>query len=194
MILLIDNYDSFTWNVFHLIAGLGYDVEVRRNDAISVDSALNLQPEAIFISPGPCTPNEAGICLDLIREASQSQIPTFGICLGMQAIAQNFGGIVARAGKLMHGKVSAVRTKHHPLFDGIPTEFNAARYHSLVATHSALPACLDMIAESDGDDEIMAIAHQSLPIAGVQFHPESIASEYGEKIIQNFMTFAKEKR
>ena len=194
MILLIDNYDSFTWNVFHLIAGLGYDVEVQRNDAISAKAATEMRPEAIFISPGPCTPNEAGICLDLIGEATKLSIPTFGICLGMQAIAQSFGGVVTRAGKLMHGKVSEVRTRQHRLFDGIPDQFNAARYHSLVAAGSSLPAALDLIAESDGDDEIMAIAHQSLPIAGVQFHPESIASDHGAKIIQNFMAFAKEKQ
>lgn len=194
MILLIDNYDSFTWNVLHLAGALGHEVIVKRNDALSARDAIALEPHAIIISPGPCTPDDAGICLDLVGEAVASHTPIFGICLGMQAIAQYFGGKIERAEKLMHGKVSAVCTTAHPLFEGIPSQFQATRYHSLVARNGSFDESLTVIARSDDDHEIMAIAHTTAPIAGVQFHPESIASEFGPEIMQNFLSFAANRR
>jgi len=194
MILLIDNYDSFTFNVLHLIGALGHEVDVRRNDSISAEAAIALQPEAIIISPGPCTPDDAGICLDLVGKAAQSSIPIFGICLGMQAIAQHFGAKIERAEKLMHGKVSGIRAQSHPLFKDVPNEFQATRYHSLVARKDTLGSEIEIIAGSTDDDEIMAIAHRTAPIAGVQFHPESIASEFGSEILKNFLTFAADRK
>ncbi len=191
MILLIDNYDSFTHNLAHLIGGLGEDVQVRRNDAISAEGALSAGATAIFISPGPGKPENAGICIDLITAAAEVGTPIFGVCLGMQAIVQAFGGTIVRAEKLMHGKTCGVIHENHPLFKGVPAPFTAARYHSLVADPGRLPETLSITASADDDEEIMALAHQTLPIAGVQFHPESIATDHGAALISNFLDWAK---
>lgn len=192
MILLIDNYDSFTWNLVHLIGGLGHEVSVHRNDKITVDGVIALSPTAIMISPGPCTPDQAGICLDLVGAAARAKIPLFGVCLGLQSIAQAFGGEVTRAPKLMHGKVSRVgQVTNNSFLAPIEREFQATRYHSLVADAASLPACLRVVAKSTDDAEIMALEHESLPIAAVQFHPESIASEAGPAMIDSFMKWAR---
>ncbi len=191
MILLIDNYDSFTFNLAHLIGGLGEETRVLRNDAISASEALALEPEAIVLSPGPCTPNEAGVCLDLVAAAAETGTPLFGVCLGMQSIAQGFGGVIKRAGKLMHGKSCGVLHDGDAMFAGVPSPFTAVRYHSLVADPATLSNQLSVTARSDDDGEVMAIAHASLPIMGVQFHPESIATEHGAKLIANFLSIAR---
>jgi anthranilate synthase component 2 len=188
-ILLIDNYDSFTWNLVHLIGGLGAEVDVRRNDALTVAEALGDDHDAIVLSPGPCTPNEAGICLDLVREGAARK-PIFGVCLGLQAIGQAFGGDVVRAPLPMHGKVSAIEHKARGLFFGINGPLQATRYHSLVVARESCPADLDIEATS-GDGLIMALSHRSLPVHGVQFHPESIASEHGATILRNFLDLAE---
>ena len=188
-VLLIDNYDSFTWNLVHLIGGLGAEVDVRRNDALTVDEALAGDHDAIVLSPGPCTPNEAGICLDLIREGAGRK-PIFGVCLGLQAMGQAFGGQVVRAPLPMHGKVSAIRHKARGLFRGINGPLQATRYHSLVVERASCPAVFDIEAESD-DGLIMALSHRELPVHGVQFHPESIASEHGATILRNFLDLAE---
>ncbi len=184
-ILLIDNYDSFTWNLVHLIGGLGADVVVRRNDAVTVAEALSDDYDAIVLSPGPCTPNEAGICLDLVREGAGTK-PIFGVCLGLQAIGQVFGGDVVRAPLPMHGKISAVKHQSRGMFRGINGPIQATRYHSLVVSRETCPAALDIEAESD-DGLIMALSHREFPVQGVQFHPESIASEHGATILRNFL-------
>ncbi|CAN7252686.1 aminodeoxychorismate/anthranilate synthase component II [Bosea sp. LjRoot9] len=184
-ILLIDNYDSFTWNLVHLIGGLGADVVVRRNDAVTVTEALSDDYDAIVLSPGPCTPNEAGICLDLVREGAGTR-PIFGVCLGLQAIGQVFGGEVVRAPLPMHGKISAIRHQSRGMFRGINGPIQATRYHSLVVSRQTCPAALDIEAESD-DGLIMALSHREFPVQGVQFHPESIASEHGATILRNFL-------
>jgi anthranilate synthase component 2 len=190
MILLIDNYDSFTYNLLHLIGGLGYEVEVRRNDALTANEALAMKPQAIVLSPGPCTPDDAGICLDLVEAANISRTPLFGVCLGMQSIAQCFGAKIVRAGKLMHGKTSAITHKDHPVFSNVPQGFTATRYHSLIAATETIDENeLSVLATSDDDGEIMALAHRTAPIAGVQFHPESIASENGATLFANFMAW-----
>ncbi len=191
MILLIDNYDSFTHNLAHLAGGLGEEVVVKRNDAISVEEALGAGASAILLSPGPCTPNEAGICLDLVAGAAAAQMPVFGVCLGMQAIAQAFGARIGRAGKLMHGKTCGILHDSTGLFEGLPSPFTATRYHSLAAAAESLPAELTITATADDDGEVMAIEHQTLPVAGVQFHPESIASEHGPAILANFLKQAR---
>ena len=188
-ILLIDNYDSFTWNLVHLIGGLGPQVDVRRNDALSVEEALSGPHDAIVLSPGPCTPNEAGICLDLVREGA-SRKPIFGVCLGLQAIGQVFGGDVVRAPLPMHGKISAIRHEARGLFRGINGPLQATRYHSLVVDRATCPAELAVEAETE-DGLIMALSHREFPVHGVQFHPESIASEHGATIIGNFLTLAE---
>ncbi len=188
-ILLIDNYDSFTWNLVHLIGGLGAEVDVRRNDALSVDEALRDDHDAIVLSPGPCTPNEAGICLDLVREGAGIK-PIFGVCLGLQAIGQTFGGDVVRAPLPMHGKVSTIQHKARGLFRGINGPLQATRYHSLVVARETCPADLEIEAET-GDGLIMALSHRRLPVHGVQFHPESIASEHGATILRNFLDLAE---
>ena len=188
-VLLIDNYDSFTWNLVHLIGGLGAEVDVRRNDALTVEEALAGDHDAIVISPGPCTPNEAGICLDLVREGADRK-PIFGVCLGLQAIGQAFGGEVVRAPLPMHGKVCAIQHKARGLFRGINGPLQATRYHSLVVARESCPADLDIEASTD-DGLIMALSHRSLPVAGVQFHPESIASEHGATILRNFLELAE---
>lgn len=194
MILLIDNYDSFTWNLAHLIGGLGPKVEVVRNDAISAKEAVGAGAEAIVLSPGPGEPKDAGICVDVIRLAAESGAPVFGVCLGLQSIAEAFGGRVVRAGRQMHGKTSQIRHQADGLFAGIPSPFTATRYHSLVAERSSLPNSLRVSAETVDDNEIMALEHASSPIAGVQFHPESIASEHGAQIFRNFLATARSAR
>ncbi|MBZ0215716.1 MAG: aminodeoxychorismate/anthranilate synthase component II [Fimbriimonadaceae bacterium] len=189
MIILIDNYDSFTYNLVHYLGELGADVRVHRNDKISVDAVLAETPEAIVLSPGPCTPDEAGICLDLVKAASE-QIPVFGVCLGLQSIAQAFGGKIVRADELMHGKVSDVRNTGSGIFDGLPETFKGTRYHSLVVDPGHLPDCLEITARSTSNGTIMGLAHKTLPVHGVQFHPESIASEQGHALLRNFLTLA----
>jgi len=191
-ILLIDNYDSFTWNLVHLIGGLGAQVDVRRNDMLSVDEALRDDHDAIVLSPGPCTPNEAGICLDLVREGAGVK-PIFGVCLGLQAIGQAFGGDVVRAPLPMHGKVSVIEHKARGLFRGINGPLQATRYHSLVVARETCPVDLEIEAET-GDGLIMALSHRRLPVHGVQFHPESIASEHGATILRNFLDLAERWR
>jgi len=188
MILVIDNYDSFTHNLVHLAGGLGHDMRVERNDALTAPEALGLGADAIILSPGPRTPDEAGICVELVRAAAAAGMPVFGVCLGMQAMAAAFGGNIIRAGVLMHGKTCGVVHDGTGLFAGAPSPFTATRYHSLAADPATLPACFTVTAHA-GDGEIMAITHKTAPIAGVQFHPESIASEYGETILKNFLKY-----
>jgi anthranilate synthase component 2 len=188
MVILIDNYDSFTFNLFHYLGGLGAQVVVHRNDKIAVEAVIAADPDAIVLSPGPCTPNDAGICLDLIRQAS-ARIPIFGVCLGHQAIGQVFGGEVVRAPVPVHGKLSQIKHQGEGVFVGINGPFQATRYHSLVVERSSLPADLAVAAETD-DGLIMGLAHARLPVHGVQFHPESIASEHGHLILKNFLDIA----
>ncbi|HZN30352.1 MAG TPA: aminodeoxychorismate/anthranilate synthase component II [Xanthobacteraceae bacterium] len=188
MIVLIDNYDSFTFNLFHYLGGLGADVLVYRNDKIATDRVLAIDPDAIVLSPGPCTPNEAGICLDLVAKAAPT-IPMLGVCLGHQAIGQAFGGEVVRAPVPVHGKLSDIRHRGEGVFRGINAPFRATRYHSLVVGHTSLPADLTVTAET-GDRLVMGLAHRALPVHGVQFHPESIASEHGHLILRNFLDIA----
>jgi anthranilate synthase component II len=188
MIVLIDNYDSFTFNLFHYLGGLGADVVVHRNDKISVDAVMAAEPDAIVVSPGPCTPNEAGICLELIQRAAPN-IPLLGVCLGHQAIGQAFGGKVVRAPMQVHGKVSEIRSNGTGVFRGINAPFQATRYHSLIVERASLPPEFAVTAET-GDGIIMGLAHESLPVHGVQFHPESIASENGHLILKNFLDLA----
>ena len=177
MLLLIDNYDSFTYNLVHYLGELGADVVVKRNDALDVQDAMALQPEAILLSPGPCDPYQAGICLALIAAASETQTPLLGVCLGHQSIGQAFGGKVIRCHEIVHGKIGTMHHAGEGLFKDVPTPFEATRYHSLIVERATLPACLTVTAElSDGT--IMGLQHNSLPIHGVQFHPESIASEH----------------
>lgn len=187
-IILIDNYDSFTFNLVHLIGALGPRISVHRNDRISVAEVMVHKPDAIVLSPGPCTPNEAGIMLDLI-DAAAGTVPLFGVCLGHQAIGQALGGKVVRAPAPMHGKVSAVTHSGRGLFRGLNGPLNAARYHSLVVERASLPASLTIDAEADG--LIMAASHRDWPVYGVQFHPESIASEHGAILVGNFLDAAQ---
>jgi anthranilate synthase component 2 len=189
MILLIDNYDSFTFNLVHYLGELGAECDVRRNDALSVEAALALQPEAIVISPGPCTPTEAGISCDLIRAAA-GHVPVLGVCLGHQAIGQVFGGEVIRAPAPMHGKVSPVHHDGTDIFAGLASPFGATRYHSLIVRAETLPDCLVATAHT-ADGIIMGLRHRMLPIFGVQFHPESIASEHGHDMLRNFLAIAQ---
>ncbi|MBU12516.1 MAG: aminodeoxychorismate/anthranilate synthase component II [Rhodobacteraceae bacterium] len=189
MLLLIDNYDSFTYNLVHYLGELGADVVVKRNDALDVQDAMALQPEAILLSPGPCDPDQAGICLALIAAASETQTPLLGVCLGHQSIGQAFGGKVIRCHEIVHGKMGTMHHAGEGLFKDIPTPFEATRYHSLIVERATLPACLTVTAElSDGT--IMGLQHNSLPIHGVQFHPESIASEHGHHLLKNFLSIA----
>ena len=187
MIVLIDNYDSFTFNLFHYLGGLGAYVVVHRNDKISVADVMALEPDAIVLSPGPCTPNEAGICLDLIARASPTT-PILGVCLGHQAIGQAFGGKVVRATPL-HGKVSDISHKGTGVFRGINGPLKATRYHSLVVERASMPNALTVNAET-ADRLVMGLMHESLPVHGVQFHPESIASEHGHLMLRNFLELA----
>lgn len=192
MFLLIDNYDSFTWNLYHYLCELGVTVEVRRNDAITVAEIAAMKPEGIILSPGPCTPNEAGICLELVRTLAGS-IPIMGVCLGHQTIGQVFGGEVVRAPAPMHGKVSQIHHRARGLFAGLPNAFRATRYHSLIVDRPSLPDCLAITAETD-DGLIMGLEHKTFPVHGVQFHPESIESEHGHKILKNFIDSALSAR
>ena len=187
MIVLIDNYDSFTFNLFHYLGGLGADVAVHRNDKISVADVMASQPDAIVLSPGPCTPNEAGICLALIEKAAPA-IPILGVCLGHQAIGQSFGGEVVRAAPT-HGKVSEIKHTGTGIFRGINGPLKATRYHSLVVERASMPAALKVNAETS-DRLVMGVMHETLPVHGVQFHPESIASEHGHLILKNFLDIA----
>jgi len=192
MLLLIDNYDSFTWNLVHFLGEEGAECVVRRNDALSAADALALKPQAIVLSPGPCTPDDAGICLELIRTASGS-IPILGVCLGHQAIGQAYGGKVVRARVPMHGKLSSVFHDNSGLFRGMPKGFRATRYHSLIVERASLPAELAVTAETE-DGTIMGLAHRRHPVHGVQFHPESIATEQGHRLLANFLDLAGVKR
>jgi anthranilate synthase/aminodeoxychorismate synthase-like glutamine amidotransferase len=187
--LLIDNYDSFTYNLVHFLGDLGARCVVHRNDQISVADAMALKPGAIVLSPGPCTPNEAGICMDLIRAAAQAETPLLGVCLGHQAIGQVFGGKVVRTTP-MHGKLSGIRHQNQGVFEDVPSPFDATRYHSLIVERASLPVDLEVTAETG--DIVMGLRHKSLPIHGVQFHPESIASQHGHKILENFLKIAGE--
>jgi anthranilate synthase component II len=190
MIVLIDNYDSFTFNLVHYFGGLGAAVEVHRNDKISADAVIAKDPEAIVLSPGPCTPKEAGICLELIEKAASS-IPIFGVCLGHQAIGQAFGGEVVRAPLPVHGKLSEMQHEGGSVFRGLNGPFKATRYHSLVVDRATMPADLAVTAETS-DHLVMGLAHRTLPVHGVQFHPESIASEHGHLILKNFLDLASD--
>ncbi|MDO5646527.1 aminodeoxychorismate/anthranilate synthase component II [Paracoccus sp. (in: a-proteobacteria)] len=185
-ILLIDNYDSFTWNLVHYMGEAGADVTVRRNDQITVAQALDLNPDGIVLSPGPCDPDQAGICLDLIAAAAERGLPLFGVCLGHQSIGQAFGGRIVRANRILHGKVDNIDHDGTGVFTGLPNPMRATRYHSLTVEPETLPACLRVTATSD-DGTIMGLIHRDLPIEGVQFHPESIASEHGHDMIRNFL-------
>lgn len=188
MIVLIDNYDSFTFNLFHYLGGLGADVLVYRNDKVAADRVIAMEPEAIVLSPGPRTPNDAGICLELIAKVAPT-IPVLGVCLGHQAIGQAFGGRVVRAPVQVHGKLSVIRHQGEGIFRGLNAPFKATRYHSLVIERASLPDELAVTAETD-DRLIMGLVHRTLPMHGVQFHPESIASEHGHLILRNFLEIA----
>lgn len=188
MILFIDNYDSFVYNLVHYVEDFGVPTEVVRNDALTVEQALGKQPKAIILSPGPCTPNDAGICLPLLTHAPEA-LPMLGVCLGHQAMGQAFGGDVVSAKQIMHGKVSEVRHTGRGLFKGLPSPFKATRYHSLAVKRETFPAVFSIDAETD-DGEVMGMSHKTRPIFGVQFHPESIASEHGHAIIGNFLEAA----
>ncbi len=186
-VLMIDNYDSFTWNLVHYFGELGAKLDVQRNDALNVAQIMDSNPDAIVLSPGPCSPDEAGVCLDLIHAAAPS-IPMFGVCLGHQAMGQSFGGKVVRT-RPMHGKISEVLHSNETLFKGINGSFNATRYHSLTVEPDNLPTCLKVTANT-ADNVIMGLSHTSYPLHGVQFHPESIASEHGMLILKNFLELA----
>jgi anthranilate synthase/aminodeoxychorismate synthase-like glutamine amidotransferase len=192
MLLVLDNYDSFTYNLVQYAGELGAEPVVYRNDALTVEAALALRPDAIVVSPGPCTPREAGISVPLIRAAA-ARVPVLGVCLGHQAIGEAFGGRVVRADRLMHGKTTPVAHRGHPLFEGIPTPFEAMRYHSLVVSPDGLPEELEITAWSDDraeGSEIMGLSHESLPVHGVQFHPESVGTAVGKRILANFLALA----
>lgn len=188
MLLLIDNYDSFTYNLVHYLGELGAQSVVVRNDKITVDEVMANKPQAIVLSPGPCTPNEAGICLDLIKAAGPT-IPLLGVCLGHQSIGQSYGGKVIRAPQPMHGKLSTITHTGQGVFAGLPKSFQITRYHSLIVERSSLPDCLEVTAET-ADGLIMGLQHKTHPVHGVQFHPESIASEQGHALLANFLRLA----
>jgi len=187
MFLLIDNYDSFTYNLWHYLGELGAEVVVKRNDTLSVADALALKPQGIVISPGPSDPDRAGICLELVAKAGR--IPLLGVCLGHQAIGQAFGGKIVRAKVPMHGKLSAIRHRDTGVFAGLPDPFDATRYHSLIVERASLPSSLAVTAETD-DGTIMGLQHRERPVHGVQFHPESIASQGGHRLLRNFLALA----
>jgi anthranilate synthase component 2 len=188
MFILIDNYDSFTYNLYHFLGELGATLRVYRNDQISVDEVMAAAPQGIILSPGPCTPNEAGICLDLVKAAA-GKIPLFGVCLGHQTIGQVYGGDVVRAPAPMHGKLSTIAHSGAELFEGIDEPFEATRYHSLIVERATFPAALEVTAETN-DGIVMGLRHRQLPLWGVQFHPESIASQHGHRILANFLRLA----
>ena len=190
MLLLIDNYDSFTYNLLHYLGSLGADVVIRRNDALDVQEAMAMKPAGILLSPGPCDPDQAGICLALTKAAAETKTPLMGVCLGHQTIGQAFGGKVVRADQIVHGKLGEIHHENGGVFSGLPTPFAATRYHSLVVERASLPDCLEITAAlSDGT--IMGLQHKELPIHGVQFHPESIRSEHGHAMLQNFLNDMK---
>lgn len=191
MYILIDNYDSFTYNLYHYLTDLGVDVAVHRNDQIGLDDISSLNPSGVIISPGPCTPNEAGICLDLVARF-KDDIPMLGVCLGHQSIAQAFGAQIVRAPHVMHGKTSDIHHDGSSVFAGLPSPFVATRYHSLTVEPDNLPDCLKVTAETE-DGVIMGLMHKEYPLHGVQFHPESIASENGHALIKNFLAICEEK-
>ena len=192
MILVVDNYDSFTWNLVHYLAELGAETRVVRNDDLTAVEAWALKPEAVLLSPGPCTPNEAGICLAIL-DTAPLDMPIFGVCLGHQAMGQAFGGEVIRAKALMHGKTSPIEHEGRSVFKGLPSPFTATRYHSLAVRRETLPDVLEVTAWT-ADGEIMGLAHRTRPIHGVQFHPESIATEHGHDLLANFLDLANVKR
>lgn len=192
MLLLIDNYDSFTWNLVHYLGELGAEVKVVRNDALQVQDALALAPEAIMLSPGPCDPAQAGICLPLTRAASEAGVPLLGVCLGHQTIGEAFGGRVVRCHEIVHGKMGTMHHGGKGVFEGLPSPFQATRYHSLVVERETLPDCLEVTAWLE-DGTIMGLRHRDRLIEGVQFHPESIASEHGHQLLRNFLDAAKVK-
>ncbi|MRU17044.1 aminodeoxychorismate/anthranilate synthase component II [Roseovarius sp. A21] len=190
MLLLIDNYDSFTYNLVHYVGELGADVVVRRNDALDVQEAMAMNPAGILLSPGPCDPDQAGICLALTEAAAETKTPLLGVCLGHQTIGQAFGGKVVRHSEIVHGKMGQVRHTGKGVFAGLPSPFDATRYHSLVVERESCPEVLEITAELE-DGTIMGLKHRELPIEGVQFHPESIASEHGHALLQNFLNTMK---
>lgn len=186
MLLLIDNYDSFTYNLVHYLGEMGAEMEVHRNDALTVQDAMAMKPAGILLSPGPKAPEQAGICLALTLAAAETKTPLLGVCLGHQTIGQAFGGNVVRCHEIVHGKMGLMHHKNKGLFAGLPTPFEATRYHSLVVDRDTLPDCLEITAELE-DGTIMGLQHKELPMHGVQFHPESIASEHGHALLKNFL-------
>jgi anthranilate synthase component II len=192
MLLLIDNYDSFTYNLFHFLGELGEDVVVKRNDRLTVQDALDMRPDSIVLSPGPCDPDKAGICLGLIHAAA-GHVPILGVCLGHQAIGQAYGGKIVRAPIPMHGKLSRIHHTGQSVFKDIEDGFQATRYHSLVIERATMPASLAITAETD-DGVVMGVAHKTHPVHGVQFHPESIASQHGHRLLKNFLNLARAAR
>jgi anthranilate synthase component 2 len=190
MLLLIDNYDSFTYNLVHYLGELGAEVVVKRNDELNVQEAMALNPSAIMLSPGPCDPAQAGICLAMTQAAAETQTPLIGVCLGHQTIGEAFGGKVVRCGEIVHGKMGTMHHTGKGLFKDLPSPFEATRYHSLIVERETLPDCLEVTAELE-DGTIMGLQHKTLPIHGCQFHPESIASEHGHKMLQNFLDCVK---
>jgi anthranilate synthase component 2 len=190
MLLLIDNYDSFTYNLVHYLGSLGADVAVHRNDKLSVAEALAMRPAGILLSPGPCDPDQAGICLEMTLAAAQARIPLLGVCLGHQTLGQAFGGKVVRAKDIVHGKMGQMHHTGTGVFAGLPNPFAATRYHSLVVERESLPECLEITAALE-DGTIMGLQHRELPLHGVQFHPESIRSEHGHALLQNFLNEMK---
>ena len=189
MLLLIDNYDSFTYNLVHYLGELGAEVVVRRNDALDVQAAMALRPSAIVLSPGPCDPDRAGICLPLTLAAAEARIPLLGVCLGHQTIGQAFGGRVIRCHEIVHGKMGTIHHAGQGVFAGLPSPFLATRYHSLIVDRATLPADLEVTAQLE-DGTIMGLRHRHRPVEGVQFHPESIASEHGHQLLKNFLSLA----
>ena len=193
MLLLIDNYDSFTYNLVHYLGELGAEVTVRRNDALDVQQAMAMRPDAIVLSPGPCDPAQAGICLALTAAAAETRTPLLGVCLGHQAIGQAFGGNVVRCHEIVHGKMGVMHHAGQGVFAGLPSPFQATRYHSLIVDRATLPECLEVTAWLE-DGTIMGLRHRDLPIEGVQFHPESIASEHGHRMLATFLDTARVRR
>jgi len=190
MLLLIDNYDSFTYNLVHYLGDLGAEVEIRRNDQIDVQAAMAMNPAGIILSPGPCDPDQAGICLALTAAAAETSTPLLGVCLGHQTLGQAFGGKVVRAGEIVHGKMGMMHHKGQGVFAGLPSPFAATRYHSLIVDRATLPDCLEITAELE-DGTIMGLQHRDLPLHGVQFHPESIRSDHGHHMLRNFLNNVK---
>ena len=190
MLLLIDNYDSFTYNLVHYLGTLGARMEICRNDTLSVADAMAKRPSGIVLSPGPCDPAQAGICLDLTRAAADARIPLLGVCLGHQTLGEAFGGKVVRARDIVHGKMGVMHHTNKGLFKGLPNPFSATRYHSLIVQRESLPECLEITSELD-DGTIMGLQHRDLPLHGVQFHPESIRSEHGHALLENFLKEVK---